>query len=87
MSNAKRFVRRISLLSLALPVFVAAGAISGSLTCSASPVSASVRTPSLPAAGQGIQVADEIIRELRRLGLNFAHDRIDRPYDPKGELC
>ncbi len=40
-----------------------------------------------PAAVQDVQVAEEIIRELRRLGLNLVPDRIDRPYDPKGELC
>jgi hypothetical protein len=36
---------------------------------------------------QGVQLADEIIRRLRRLGLNFNRARIQRPYDPEGELC
>ena len=34
-----------------------------------------------------VQVADEIIRRLRRLGWNFNHSRVNRPYDPEGELC
>ena len=34
-----------------------------------------------------IQLADEIIRRLRRIGLNFNRARIQRPYDPAGDLC
>ena len=34
-----------------------------------------------------ILLADEILRRLRRLGLNFTKNRISHPYDPLGELC
>ena len=34
-----------------------------------------------------IQLADEIIRRLRRLGINFNRARVPRPYDPEGEIC
>ena len=40
-----------------------------------------------PPATQPVQVADEIMRRLRRLGHNFDKDRIDRPYDGVGEIC
>jgi hypothetical protein len=34
-----------------------------------------------------LQFADEITRRLRRIGLNFNRARLQRPYDPAGELC
>lgn len=40
-----------------------------------------------PLGQQELQFADEITRRLRRLGLNFNRARIQRPYDPAGELC
>jgi hypothetical protein len=33
------------------------------------------------------QFADEIIRRLRRLGINYSRTRISHPYDPDGSLC
>jgi hypothetical protein len=51
----------------------------------AGPSSAALLAAASPT--QEIQLADEIIRRLRRLGLNFNRARIARPYDPAGELC
>ena len=34
-----------------------------------------------------MQLADEITRRLRRIGLNFNRARLPRPYDPAGEIC
>ncbi len=35
----------------------------------------------------GVQVADEIVRRLRRLGLNFTKTRLAQPYDPENNIC
>jgi hypothetical protein len=43
--------------------------------------------PALPTEKPAIQVADEIIRRLRRLGINVNPARLPRPYDGEGELC
>ncbi|HVX87031.1 MAG TPA: hypothetical protein VH253_19760 [Phycisphaerae bacterium] len=40
-----------------------------------------------PHAARPVQVADEIVRRLRRLGINFSKTRILNPYDPEGEVC
>jgi hypothetical protein len=44
-------------------------------------------TASTPDSKHEIQLADEITRRLRRIGLNFNRGRLQRPYDPAGELC
>jgi hypothetical protein len=50
------------------------------------PVAATARlAPASHAAPS--QVADEIVRRLRRLGINFNKTRISNPYDPEGEVC
>lgn len=33
------------------------------------------------------QLADEITRRLRRMGINIIKTRLDHPYDPQGEVC
>jgi hypothetical protein len=33
------------------------------------------------------QFADEIIRRLRRLGINWSKTRLSHPYGPEGDLC
>ena len=45
-------------------------------------VTAAKRTPAAET-----QLADEITRRLRRIGLNFNRGRLPRPYDPDGEIC
>jgi len=36
---------------------------------------------------ESVMMADDVIRRLRRLGLNFMKNRIANPYDPYGEVC
>lgn len=38
-------------------------------------------------SSQQIQLADEITRRLRKMGINIMKTRLDRPYDGDGELC
>ncbi len=49
--------------------------------------SGSANVSNAPRALPPIELADDIMRRLRRLGLNFNRNRIDRPYDPEGDLC
>ena len=51
------------------------------------PAQVSIGVDSKTTPAPTIQLADEIIRRLRRLGINFNRGRIPRPYDPSGELC
>jgi hypothetical protein len=34
-----------------------------------------------------VQLADEITRRLRRIGITFSRTRLPHPYDPAGEIC
>lgn len=54
-------------------------------TTPVAPVAAA--TTSTPAPAEGKLLADEIVRRLRRLGVNFVRTRLARPYDPLGEIC
>ena len=74
---------------LALPLFLAFASLNlGACPTSInSPVSSAPAVQTAAATFGEVQVADEIIRRLRRLGLNFNRARIPRPYDPEGELC
>lgn len=81
------FRRFVSAFGLALAMSLAGGAAcKADAPVAAAPTEVQVSLP-VSQSAQNVQVADEIIRELRRLGLNVIPDRIDRPYDPKGELC
>jgi hypothetical protein len=85
---SKIFVRWLSRsVSLALPLLFGAAMVCGAHPVSASSAPSTALAAPLTASGNDVQVADEVIRALRRLGLNFAPGHIDRPYDPKGELC
>jgi hypothetical protein len=54
----------------------------------AAPTMSSPQVAAAPAQPQQeLQFADEITRRLRRIGLNFNRARLQRPYDPAGELC
>jgi len=72
---------------LALPIVFASLNVAACPTSINSPVSSSPAVQTAAAPTGEVQVADEIIRRLRRLGLNFNRARIPRPYDPEGELC
>lgn len=80
--------RRFHFLTLALLTsclgLTATAAVSASTapTMTAAQITASAGEPT-----QELQLADEITRRLRRIGLNFNRARIQRPYDPAGELC
>ena len=39
------------------------------------------------ASADTVQLADEITRRLRRMGINFSRTRLPHPYDPVGEVC
>jgi hypothetical protein len=51
------------------------------------PTSVPSVTPAATEPQAPVQLADEIVRRLRRLGLNFTIGRIANPYDPIGEVC
>jgi hypothetical protein len=73
-------------------IFLLASAIAlFSLTSTTRPAIAApaktIAAISISTEKQPILLADEIIRRLRRLGLNFTKNRIAHPYDPFGELC
>jgi len=56
----------------AVPVRSASAAVTPTVTtCRAAPV----------------QLADEITRRLRRIGVSFSRTRLQHPYDPAGEIC
>lgn len=59
------------------------------LSTAASPAAATPATIGSAATNvrPPVQLADEIVRRLRRLGINFSKSRLDRPYDPDGEIC
>ena len=84
--TTKRSTRR--LLTLALPaLFLALAARApAARAAAAAPVSPIVAAPA-PTAPPVRQLADEIIRRLRRMGINIIKTRIDHPYDPDGEHC
>ena len=70
---------------LAGTVILALAAVPAS---AASPTSSEVLNPAAASADkQPVQLADEIIRRLRRLGLNFTKNRLSHPYDPYFEIC
>ena len=87
-------VMGIALSALVLGV-VATGSESAETlpnTASCATKTVSFATKTAPSATVGdpfapVQVADEITRRLRRMGINIIPTRIDRPYDPEGELC
>jgi hypothetical protein len=64
---------------------------SGSAAVEKNPQSSVVVGPShqisLTQENSPVQLADEITRRLRRMGINILKTRIDRPYDTEGELC
>ena len=73
--------------------FLVLGIAMTCLSIGAAPTSHAV-TPSCTTIGAlsakpavEIQLADEISRRLRRIGLNFNRARLPRPYDPAGEIC
>ena len=72
-------------------ILAAAAIFMASASAASAPVTAAPggvqSAKSSQAPGEQIQVADEIVRRLRRAGLNFNRLRLDRPYDPEGELC
>jgi hypothetical protein len=70
-------------------VAVLAGCAAGSARAAAAevlPVLAAAEVAK-PVAAQERQVADEITRRLRRMGINIIRTRMDHPYDPEGEVC
>jgi hypothetical protein len=40
-----------------------------------------------PASLESRQVADDIIRRLRRMGINFSKTRLSKPYGLEGDVC
>jgi hypothetical protein len=79
----------IRLLVAALAMTACAGVAAAQepkVTAVPPPVKPAIVVPQA-APQQEMQLADEIIRRLRRLGLNFSRTRLTRPYDPEGELC
>ena len=84
------FVRRTFTITncLAAALLVVAGTVSTASAAEQVATVSQIAAQSTPAPTPSqIQVADEIIRRLRRLGINFNRARIPRPYDPEGELC
>lgn len=93
-------LRKTFLLLVALTAFVAVScllsakdlpvAIAATPALSTQPFSELPAVAPLPKGAvqtEPTQVADEIIRRLRRLGINFSKTRILRPYDPDGYVC
>jgi len=72
---------------LVAAALMAAGVMSMPTAMAASRPATSNVVESTSTPAPTIQLADEIIRRLRRLGINFNRARIPRPYDPDGEVC
>ena len=57
-------------------------------TTTATPRTAAAANPSITARPtNNVQLADEITRRLRRIGISFTRTRLPHPYDPAGEIC
>jgi hypothetical protein len=67
-------------------VAITPGSASGA-TPATTPAVPTAIAPAATAVRPPVQLADEIVRRLRRLGINFSKTRLDRPYDPDGEVC
>jgi hypothetical protein len=71
-------------LFLAALAFAAATAMV-STESKAAPVTPTVTSVTVEKAP--VQLADEITRRLRRIGISFSRSRLPHPYDPLGEVC
>jgi hypothetical protein len=77
---------RLLLSCVVLVFFVGVG--SSAFGAQASTETKAVTAPTAqPPENDTRQFADEIIRRLRRLGINWSKTRIHHPYDPAGDLC
>jgi hypothetical protein len=87
----KARVQRPRARGLVMWMVVAAAMTAGAALDGAARAEAPARVEGCEAARGGrvetIQVADEIVRRLRRLGINFSKTRLSHPYDPDGEIC
>ena len=80
MDSIKKNPSRVSLFLAALTLIAA--------TTTATPRTAAAADPSITARPtHTVQLADEITRRLRRIGISFTRTRLPHPYDPAGEIC
>jgi hypothetical protein len=74
--------------SLGVALFLAAAFISAGAK---TPAPRAIVSPAMQSATANhtapTQLADEITRRLRRIGISFSPTRLPHPYDPAGEVC
>jgi hypothetical protein len=73
--------------SSGVSLFLAALALVITTAASNSHTAAAATTGISARHTDNLQVADEITRRLRRIGVTFNRSRIPHPYDPAGEVC
>ncbi|MGN6367943.1 MAG: hypothetical protein ACTHN5_06745 [Phycisphaerae bacterium] len=73
----------ISLFLAALALVAAGVTSSAKIAAAATPATATITARH----AHDVQLADEITRRLRRIGISFVRTRLPHPYDPAGEVC